>query len=168
MLDQDSILAAQDHADINGGPLYGSGTTERYRRSRAAMDALREAIHAVVAEHQPMTVRQVYYRLAAIGAIEKTTEEYRAVQRLLVLMRREGVINYSWITDSTRFILRDRYLFPTLTDAVERMIEHYTRDLWARTDAYVRAVGRVRCRRRHPAPGVPAVGRARHGLSRLQ
>ncbi len=75
--------------------------------------------------------------MVATGIVEKTHNEYRAVQRRLVWLRRQGAIPYSWITDSTRYILHDGYISSSLEDALERTITHYRRDLWVNTPDYV-------------------------------
>ncbi len=42
----------------------------RRRRTKAEIEAIRDAIYAVVAEDHPMTVRQVFYRLVGQQLIE--------------------------------------------------------------------------------------------------
>ena len=73
------------------------------RRTKAAIQALRDAIYEIVAEYQPMTVRQVFYQLVTRGVIDKTEAEYKTtVCRLLVQMRRDGELPFDWIADNTR------------------------------------------------------------------
>jgi hypothetical protein len=56
---------------------YRPCSTKRSRRSKADIDAIKQAIIKVVGEDPPMTVRQVFYQLVARSAIEKTEAEYR-------------------------------------------------------------------------------------------
>jgi hypothetical protein len=55
------------------------------RRTRAEVDRIRQAICDVLAADNPMTVRQVFYRLVVQAVIAKTENEYKStVGRLLV------------------------------------------------------------------------------------
>lgn len=110
-------------------PSNGPSPT-RSRRTKADMQAIRDVIYEVLAEYQPMTVRQVYYQLVSRGAIDKTEAEYKTtVCRLLVEMRRAGEIPYGWIADQTRWMRR-----PDTHDSLESMLElsqqTYRRALW--------------------------------------
>lgn len=107
------------------------------RRGRAAMEELRVAITTVLLAEKPCTVRQVYYQLVALGAIDKTEGEYKqTVCRVLAEMRREGRIPYWWIADNTRWQRKPR-TWPNLTSALESTQQHYRRALWDDQDAYV-------------------------------
>ena len=57
---------------------YASRPISRSRRSRAEMDAIRDALHDILIEGRPMTVRQVFYAATTRGVIAKTEAEYRA------------------------------------------------------------------------------------------
>jgi hypothetical protein len=75
------------------------------RRTKAEIEALKNAICSVVEQNQPMTVRQVFYRLVAMCAVDKTETEYNdAVGRLPTEMRRDRKLPYLWIADNTRWI----------------------------------------------------------------
>jgi hypothetical protein len=115
----------------------GTRTRTLKRRTKTETGQLRELIRYEVEQHQPMTVRQVYYRMVAAGVIRKTHNEYRTVQQQLLWLRRHQVIPYTWITDNTRYRLRSQYLFPSITDALQSTIDHYRHDLWANTPAWV-------------------------------
>jgi hypothetical protein len=101
------------------------------------MAVLRRQAYQVCRENQPMTVRQAYYRLVAAGAVPKTQNAYRTVCRVVLELRRTMDVPYSWITDSTRYILRPTFMFPTMAAALERMASLYRRDMWSRTSKYV-------------------------------
>ena len=107
------------------------------RRTRAEMEAVREAVYDVAAADHPMTVRQVFYRLVSNGVIAKTEGEYKStVVRLLATMRRAGDIPYGWIADNTRW-MRKPQSYNSLEDALRRTAETYRRALWADRDCYV-------------------------------
>jgi hypothetical protein len=117
-------------------PVYGSSSI-RVRRTRAEINAIREALFETLAEDHPMTVRQVFYRLVSRGAIAKTEAEYqRTVIRLLGEMRREKIIPFHWIADNTRWQRK-----PTTFSSIEHLLRNaaqaYRRALWDNQSAYV-------------------------------
>jgi len=57
---------------------------------------------AALTEYNPMTVRQVYYRLVATQIIANTRTQYKALCRALVAARQEGTIPWHWIEDRLR------------------------------------------------------------------
>ncbi|MGD0115629.1 MAG: hypothetical protein ABSC13_06460 [Dehalococcoidia bacterium] len=118
-------------ADI---PVNGSRPT---RRSRDDIEQLRRLLMEVVAEQQPMTVRQVFYQMVSRGAIDKTENEYKqTVIRLLTEMRLAGRLPYGWIADNTRW-MRKPTTYSSLEEAILRTARFYRRSLWDEQDAYV-------------------------------
>ena len=57
--------------------LYRSRSTKRPRRTRRDVDVIKAAILKTLEADQPMTVRQLFYRLVSNGAIDKTEAEYK-------------------------------------------------------------------------------------------
>jgi hypothetical protein len=111
--------------------------TKTRRRTKAAVQAIRDAICEVVAEYQPMTVRQVFYQLVTRGVIAKTEAEYKTtVCRLLVQMRREGQLPFHWIADNTRWQRKPR-TYGSLQAMLDNCQATYRRALWDDQDAYV-------------------------------
>lgn len=107
------------------------------RRSRADIRAIRETIAALLEADNPMTVRQVFYRLVSIGVIEKTEREYKGtVVRLLGDMRLEREIPFAWIADHTRW-MRKPSTHTGLADLLQSQAQTYRRDLWSDQSAYV-------------------------------
>jgi hypothetical protein len=118
-------------------PVYGAGSIRRRRRTRAEMEAIREAIVDVLAEDHPMTVRGVFYRMVGTGLVEKTEGEYsRTIGRLVLELRREGVVPYSWIADGTRWTIKPE-TFGDVDQAMEDMASSYRRALWHDQEVYV-------------------------------
>lgn len=116
---------------------YGSSPINRHRRTKAEMAAVREAILRLLAQDNPMTVRQVFYRLVSLGVIEKTEGEYKAtVVRLLTSMRREGDIPFGWIADNTRWMRKPR-TWSSLDQALRTTAQFYRRSLWDSQRDYV-------------------------------
>jgi hypothetical protein len=69
-------------------PAYGSSPIRRHRRTKAEMAVIRRGLYEIVAEGQPMTVRQIFYQAVSRGLVEKTEAEYTGtVGRLLTEMR---------------------------------------------------------------------------------
>jgi len=116
---------------------YRSRPTKSRRRTKADMGTIRDAIHRVLAEDRPMTVRQVFYRLVAVGAVEKTESEYKGtVVRLLTDMRRSGEVPFGWIADNTRWMRKPR-TYSGLEQALQRWAQNYRRAVWDNQDDYV-------------------------------
>jgi hypothetical protein len=110
--------------------------TGRPRRTKAEMEVIRAAIVEVLIEHQPMTVRQVFYALTTRDVIAKTEAEYKTVVRLLGDMRRDGTIPYTWLADATRW-MRKPTTFSSVEEALRRTAETYRRALWDDADTIV-------------------------------
>jgi hypothetical protein len=100
------------------------------------MGELRAALAAIVEEAAPMTVRQVYYQAVTRGPIEKTEQQYKAIGRLLVLMRRAGQISYDDIADNTRWMRKPK-TYGSVEDALTETARIYRRQIWADLDCRV-------------------------------
>jgi hypothetical protein len=91
----------------------------------------------LIANEQPMTVRQVFYRSVSAGLVAKTETEYKAtICRLLSDMRRAGELPFNWIADNTRW-MRKPFTYHGLDGFLEAAASQYRRALWANQDAYV-------------------------------
>jgi hypothetical protein len=107
------------------------------RRSAADIRELRDAIYDLVAAEEPMTVRQVFYRLVSAGLIAKTEAEYKqTVCRLLAKMRLEGELPFYWIADNTRWT-RKPASYDGVKDILAITAQAYRRALWTRQPVYV-------------------------------
>ncbi len=95
-----------------------------------------DAARAVLAEHHPMTVRQVYYQLVSRQVIKNTRTQYQAVSNLLVAMRKEGVVPWSWVEDRMR---RPRAvsMWSDLAEFANTATEAYRRQVWTTQPRYV-------------------------------
>jgi hypothetical protein len=100
------------------------------------LDELDSAILTAVLADHPMTVRGVFYRVMSAGAVTKTEQSYRAVQRRVLALRRSGQLPYSWISDGTRLRMKSQSW--TDLDAMLRdAASSYRRALWRDQDSYV-------------------------------
>jgi hypothetical protein len=115
---------------------YLASPLKRVRATKAAVEKRRAALFNIVANMQPMTVRQVFYQATVQGVVEKSEAGYTKVQTDLVLMRKFGDLPYGWLADNTR-VQRKPRTFDGVKDALERTAKFYRKDLWASADCYV-------------------------------
>ncbi len=118
--------------------VYGARTIKkRARRTKADMEALREALFEIVAENEPVTVRGAFYLASSPGVVPKTENEgYHPVQRELLKMRREGVIPWGWIPDGSRSRFGYRR-YGGLDSYARQVAANYRRDYWHDSPEYV-------------------------------
>lgn len=116
--------------------VYQASRIKRVRATKAEMAERREALFDIVAEQQPMTVRQVFYQATVRGVIEKTEAGYAKVQTLLADMRRDGELPYQWLADNTRW-MRKRTTYSGPEQALLRTARFYRKSLWDEAGAYV-------------------------------
>src|SRR5436190_17504347 len=97
----------------------------RHARTETLIERARE----ILAEHHPMTVRQVYYQLVSRQVIKNNRCQYQAVSKALVAARQEGLIPWDWIEDRLR---RPRHvsMWADLSEFAQTAIAAYRRDVW--------------------------------------
>jgi hypothetical protein len=90
----------------------------------------------ILVEHNPMTVRQVFYQLVSRQVIENNRSTYQAVSKALVSARLEGIIPWAHIEDRLR---RPRHvsMWGSLADFAETASQAYRRDVWADQPIYI-------------------------------
>jgi hypothetical protein len=109
----------------------------RVRRTSDQIDALLGAITSILdGEETQITVRHLFYRLVGLGVIKKTEKAYRNLVNHLGRWRRDGEIEWSAFSDSTRSHIRWQS-FDGIEDALRRTRETYRRDLWSTQPYYV-------------------------------
>jgi hypothetical protein len=118
------------------GEVYEASRIKRVRSTKAEVEARRDALFDIVAEGQPMTVRQVFYQATVHGLVEKAETGYAKVQTDLTLMRRANDIPYSWLADNTRW-QRKPTSYNNINEALEQTAKFYRKNLWAEADCYV-------------------------------
>lgn len=107
------------------------------RRTKTEIETIKTIIYNILADENPMTVRQVFYRLVTLNAIKKSEKEYKStVVRLLSEMRRQREIPFQWISDNTRW-MRKLDTYDCLEDALFATSQTYRRSLWSTADCYV-------------------------------
>jgi len=116
---------------------YRARSIKRARRTRGEIENIRSAMLALLQAEHPMTVRQVFYQMVSRGVVPKTEAQYKqTVCRLLIQLRREGLLPYDWIADNTRLQRKPRS-FQDLNDALEFTAQTYRRALWGEQGVYV-------------------------------
>jgi hypothetical protein len=115
---------------------YKASPIKRHRRTKVEIESLKAGIYDIVAEQHPVNVRQVYYQAVVRGLIAKTEAEYgNAISRLMLEMRRDGVLPYPWVVDNTRWVRRPR-TYRGLADFIETHQTAYRRSVWAGRSDY--------------------------------
>ena len=100
------------------------------RRTKAEIDSIKAAIYDLCEKYAPMTVRQLFYQLTTIGAIDKTEQEYKGtVCRLTKEMRLNAELPWDWLADNTRWMHKPR-TYGGISDVLEASQEAYRRTLW--------------------------------------
>jgi len=95
-----------------------------------------ETARDILAEQNPMTVRQVYYQLVSRQVIKNNRGAYQAVSNALVDARREGLIPWEWIEDRLRRP-RTVSMWNGLSDFAETCRRAYRRDVWDTQPEYL-------------------------------
>jgi len=93
------------------------------------------ALYRIVRDMKPMTVRQVFYQATVHGVVEKNEAGYGKVKKDLADMRRAGVIPYSWLADSTRW-MRKPTTFSGIKEALVDTARLYRKSLWRNASSY--------------------------------
>ena len=118
------------------GAVYRTSPLKRFRRTRAQLRTLDDAIVEIVLEQRPMTVRQVFYQAEVKGLVGKSEDGYNVVQRRLVELRGVKAIPWSYITDGTRWV-HGADTYGCLGQFMEDMARTYRRDVWREADERV-------------------------------
>ena len=89
----------------------------------------------ILQEHNPMTLRQVYYQLVSRQVIKNNLSRYHAVSSALVDARKEGLIPWGWIEDRLR---RPRCVntWNSLKEFAGNVAPSYRRDAWSGQPGY--------------------------------
>lgn len=97
-----------------------------WKRTTELIDAAR----AILDIQQPMTIRQLFYRLVSQGLIPNDRKHYQLVSRIMTKARDDGRIPFEYMTDRSR----PEYPPNVFEDAAEygEVVKHaYRKDYWA-------------------------------------
>jgi hypothetical protein len=99
------------------------------------LELISEALE-ILREHNPMTLRQVYYQLVARHVINNNRNEYQRLSNTLVKARQEGLLPWEWIEDRTRKP-RQPAMWLDLPDFLKTVRGAYRKNIWISQDYYV-------------------------------
>jgi len=94
--------------------------------TRLLIGAIQEILARI---NSPMSTRQVYYQCVSSNAVQATESGYKRVQKLLVYLRRNGIIPHDRIVDRTR-AMHQVTSWDSLGDAFASLKQFYRRDLF--------------------------------------
>jgi hypothetical protein len=91
----------------------------------------------ILKREQPITVRGAFYRAVSAGLFPNTADEhYDCASRLILQMRRLGLVPYGYVVDSTRRRLKPSS-WSGLADYAQTVAHAYRKDLWSRQPEYI-------------------------------
>ncbi len=103
-----------------------------WRTTTAMIDRALE----ILEEENPMTIRQLFYRLVSDETIQNTQLDYQRVSRLMAKARRDDRCPYEYIVDRSRPIYEPNVWRDAAGYA--RTVTHgYRKDYWAMQPNYV-------------------------------
>jgi hypothetical protein len=85
---------------------------------------------AILEGEYPMTIRQLFYRMVSVGAIDNNRSCYQMVSRIMTTARKDGRCSFDYITDRSR----PEYIPNVFEDAAgyaEAVKRSYRKDYWA-------------------------------------
>jgi len=128
-----------DHARPNS--FYGTSLAKRFRRSKAQINSMLDAIHGILdGEQEQITIRHLFYRLVGLKQIEKTEAAYHSLCGHLSKWRRSGDVGWDAFADNTRWHM-GQDTFDGLDDALANTVKCYRRNLWTKQSAHVEIWG---------------------------
>jgi hypothetical protein len=101
----------------------------------AATTELIDAALEILEQENPMTVRQLFYRLVSVEHIENTQLNYQRVSRLMTKARRDDRCPYEWIVDRSRPTYEPN-VWKDPTGYAEGVKHGYRKDYWAMQPNY--------------------------------
>jgi hypothetical protein len=133
----DAVLAR----DADSGAINGACTTKSPARARGRplnpkVTDRRNRVAEMAEELQPATIRQVCYQAEVRGLIPKTELGFRRAQHDLLILRQQGIVEYDWISDNTRW-MRKSPCYRGIKHFINLTINTYRRDLWHTAAHYV-------------------------------
>jgi len=94
------------------------------------------AARRILAREQPATIRQLFYRLVSIQALENSTPHYHKLIRVMTLAREREAIPFEWIGDRSRPTYAPN-VFDDLEDGLRALRAGYRRDCWQGQPSHV-------------------------------
>ena len=106
------------------------------RRERRHITALVNAAVAILNREQPMTIRQLFYRLVSAGAVPNDQGHYQLVSRVMTKARDDERIPFEYIVDRSRPTYKPN-VWDDAAGYAESVSKSYRMNYWA-TQAQLR------------------------------
>lgn len=94
-----------------------------------------DAAVAILRAENPMTVRQLFYRLVSIAEVENCLHDYQRVSKAMTKARNDSRIRFSWIVDRSRSNYGGSG-WSNLTEYAKWQFRGYRRDYWQDQNNY--------------------------------
>jgi hypothetical protein len=101
-----------------------------------ATTELVERAEQILSAEQPMTIRQLFYRLVSVQALENSVPEYKKLSRVMTDARESGQVPFEWIVDRSRPTYAPT-VFDNLKDGLTALRNCYRKDYWQDQPAHV-------------------------------
>lgn len=101
----------------------------------ATAELVERAVQILSAE-QPMTVRQLFYRLVSDQALENSVRDYKKLSRVMTDARESAQVPFEWIVDRSRPTYTPN-VFDDLKDGLTALRNCYRKDYWQEQPAHV-------------------------------
>ena len=122
--------AAAQRTPSRGKRLYEAGCTKRRRRTKAEIEDLENSLRKLASDHEPLSLRNLFYLAVSRGLIGKSENEYNnVIIRLLGRMREDGRVPWRWIVDHNR-MRRQANTWDSLEEMLRFSQFTYRRSLW--------------------------------------
>ncbi len=101
-----------------------------------ATTELVEQAKRILAAERPATIRQLFYRLVSVEALENSVPDYKKLSRVMSDARESGQVPFSWIVDRSRPTYAPT-VFDNLKDGLTALRNCYRKDYWQDQIAHV-------------------------------
>lgn len=102
---------------------------------KATTALIDSALH-ILAEQNPMTIRQLFYRLVSVHAVPNDLPSYQMVSRVMTKCRDDGRCPFDWIADRSRPVYRPD-CFLDATEYADTVRGGYRKNYWATQPEHV-------------------------------
>jgi hypothetical protein len=91
---------------------------------------LAQSAAALLEPEQPMTLRQLYYRLISAGVLHNAQKEYNRLKAVMTRLREEQIVPRAWLVDHVRSTLKPSS-WSGLASFADAVRDGYRKSFWA-------------------------------------
>lgn len=121
---------------MNPSLTYTSRSLASPRRERRHITKLINAATTILDLEQPMTIRQLFYRLVSVSALPNDQGHYQLVSRVMGKAREDGRIPFDYIVDRSRPTYEPN-VWDDAAGYAEAVKRDYRRNYWATQPRHV-------------------------------